>query len=127
MAEPAIEGVPVRPLSRRMSKRRVDDLILRSKGWLEFSATVAAIADETVKGDCFERLVQLYMQSAPHLVSHYRHVWLRSEVPGDVKLKLGLPDTDEGIDIIAETKYGAFHSCQAKFRANPLQALTMTR
>jgi predicted helicase len=47
-------------------------------------------------------------------------------VPVDVKFKLGLPDTDEGIDIIAETKYGAFHSCQAKFRANPLQALTMT-
>lgn len=50
---------------------------------------------------------------------------LRTEVPGDVKASLRLPDTDEGIDIIAETRYGEFHSGQAKFRTNPLQALTM--
>lgn len=80
----------------------------RIKGWTEFYASVVAIADETGKGDCFERLMQLYMQSAPHMVSHYKHVWLRSEVTGDVKITLGLPDTDEGIDIIAETHHGDF-------------------
>ena len=92
----------------RMSKRNIDNLILGSKGWTEFYASVVAIADETGKGDCFERLMQLYMQSAPHMVSHYKHVWLRSEVTGDVKITLGLPDTDEGIDIIAETHHGDF-------------------
>jgi superfamily II DNA or RNA helicase len=126
MVEPDIEGTTVRSPPRRMSKRRIDDFILRSKGWAEFYAGAAGIDDETDKGDCFERLVQVYMQSAPHMVSRYKHVWLRAEVPGDVKAILRLPDTDEGIDIIAETKYGEFHSCQAKFRANPLQALTMT-
>ena len=63
MAEPVVQGVAVRPPARR-TKRGIDDLILRSEGWAEFSAIVAAIADETVKGDCFERLVQLYMQTS---------------------------------------------------------------
>jgi hypothetical protein len=75
----------------RMSNRSVDNVILGSKGWTEFYASVVAIADETGKGDCFEHLMQLYMQSAPHMVSHYKHVWLRTEVPGDVKKALGLP------------------------------------
>jgi superfamily II DNA or RNA helicase len=119
-------GTNVRSARSRISKRSIDDLILGSKGWAEFYAFVAAIGEETDKGDCFERLMQLYMQSAPHMVSHYKHVWLRIEVPGDVKMVLGLPDTDEGIDIIAETHYGEFHSGQAKFRSNPIQALTMT-
>ena len=43
-----------------------------------------------------------------------------------MKIALRLPDTDEGIDIIAETHYGEFHSGQAKFRSSPFQALTMT-
>ena len=98
----------------------------QARRWRYRAASVAAIGDATDKGDCFERLMQLYMQSAPHMVSHYKHVWLRREVPGDVKMALLLPDTDEGIDIIAETHYGEFHSGQAKFRSNPLQALTMT-
>jgi predicted helicase len=109
-----------------MSKRAIDAFILRSKGWAEFYAGVAGIDDETDKGDCFERLMQLYMHSAPHMVSHYKNVWLRRDVPGNVKKLLRLPDTDEGIDIVAETHYGEFHSGQAKFRSNPLQALTMT-
>ena len=119
-------GTGIRSTALRMSKRSIDDLILGSKSWGEFHASVAATWDETDKGDCFERLMQLYMQSAPHMVSQYKHVWLRREVPGDVKMALLLPDTDEGIDIIAETHYGEFHSGQAKFRSNPLQALTMT-
>jgi len=126
MAESGIDGTTVQSPARRMSKRAIDAFILRSKGWAEFYAGVAGIDDETDKGDCFERLMQLYMQSAPHMVSHYKNVWLRRDVPGDVKMLLRLPDTDEGIDIVAETHYGEFHSGQAKFRSNPLQALTMT-
>jgi predicted helicase len=98
----------------------------QARRWRYRAASVAAIGDATDKGDCFERLMQLYMQSAPHMVSHYKRVWLRREVPGDVKMALLLPDTDEGIDIIAETHYGEFHSGQAKFRSSSLQALTMT-
>jgi superfamily II DNA or RNA helicase len=109
-----------------MSKRKIDALILASRGWPEFFAKVTALKNETDKGDCFERLMQLYMLSAPHMVSRYKHVWLRTEVPGNVKKALALPETDEGIDIIAETKYGEFHAGQAKFRTDPLQALTMT-
>jgi predicted helicase len=124
--EQASVATHVRSTAPRMSKRSIDDLILRSKCWRDFYASVAAIGDETGKGDCFERLMQLYMQSAPHMVSHYKNVWLRIEVPGDVKIVLGLPDTDEGIDIIAETHYGEFDSGQAKFRADPFQALTMS-
>jgi hypothetical protein len=78
-----------------MSRRAVDKLILASSSWPDFLAAVSAMANETDKGECFERLVQLYMQSAPHMVSRYQHVWLRAELPGDVKAALRLPDTDE--------------------------------
>ena len=64
----ASAGTGVRSTTSRISKRSIDDLILGSEGWAEFYAIVAAIGDETDKGDCFERLMQLYMQSAPHMV-----------------------------------------------------------
>jgi superfamily II DNA or RNA helicase len=119
-------GTLILPAAARMSRQSIDALILKSTGWDEFFAAASGLENETNKGDCFERLMQLYMQSAPHMVSHYKHVWLRTEVPGHVKMALDLPDTDEGIDIIAETKYGEFHSGQAKFRTDAWQALTMT-
>jgi hypothetical protein len=71
--QPLIEpDTAIGSAGRSMSRRSIDALILRSSGWPEFFEAVAALANETDKGDCFERLVQLYMQSAPHMVSHYK-------------------------------------------------------
>ena len=60
------------------------------------------------KGDNFEGLVKKYLQTAPEYRSKLTDVWLRTEVPADVREHLGLPKSkgDEGIDLIARTRDG---------------------
>jgi hypothetical protein len=55
-------------------------------------------------GALFERLTQLYLQTAPEYQTELRHVWALSEVPSDVRKQLNLPALDEGIDLIACTR-----------------------
>ena len=47
-----------------------------------------------------------------------------NEVPKRVRTKLNLPDTDEGIDLIAETAGKKYWAIQAKFRSDPDSRLT---
>ncbi len=76
------------------------------------------------KGDIFERIVQLYLQTHPEYQSTLQEVWLLNEVPAKVRTKLNLPVSDEGIDLIAKTKAGRYWAIQAKFRSNPDSRLT---
>ena len=78
------------------------------------------------KGLLFDRLTQLYLQTAPEYQTKLKNVWLLKEVPASVRQRLNLPDNDEGIDQIAETHGGEFWSIQAKFRSNTDGALTYT-
>jgi superfamily II DNA or RNA helicase len=45
-------------------------------------------------------------------------------VPNEVRARLGLPATDEGIDILAETHQGELWAIQCKFHSNPDRAVT---
>ena len=76
------------------------------------------------KGDVFERVVQLYLKTHPEYQSQLSEVWMLNEVPKRVRTKLNLPDTDEGIDLIAETTGKKYWAIQAKFRSNPDSRLT---
>ena len=53
------------------------------------------------KGDVFERVVQLYLKTHSEYQSKLSNVWLLNEVPKRVRTKLNLPESDEGIDLIA--------------------------
>jgi superfamily II DNA or RNA helicase len=81
---------------------------------------------EKQKGDLFEELVKAYLQLDPEYASKLKHVWLGSEVPQATARKLKLPDTDQGIDIVAETHEGEFWAIQCKYRQNTDQSLTWT-
>lgn len=80
------------------------------------------------KGDVFERLTQLYLQTGPEYVTKLRHVWWHNqgEVPERIRRKLNLPSPDEGIDLVAETRDGEFWAIQSKFRSNPNDPLLRT-
>jgi len=76
-------------------------------------------------GDTFELLVKYYLLTNPTYQSKLKNVWLLKEVKEVIKKKLNLPDQDEGIDIIAETKEGHFWAVQAKYRSDPNETLTL--
>jgi predicted helicase len=108
-------------LSRRSA---TEQIIKQSRDWSEFWDALLQINDTSQQGDAFERLTQLYLQAQLEYQSKLRSVWCWSEVPDEVRARLGLPATDEGIDILAETHHGDLWSIQCKFRSNPARAVT---
>ena len=76
------------------------------------------------KGAVFERLTQLYLQTAPEYQSELEHIWTLREVPPHVRKLLALPALDEGIDFIARTRHGKYWAIQSKFRSQHDKPLT---
>jgi superfamily II DNA or RNA helicase len=100
-----------------------DRLIGSCSSWSDFWLTVASLSEKQ-KGDVFERLVQLYLLTKPKYKTELAHVWLRLEVPPDIRRKLNLPTTDEGIDLVVQTRDEKFWAIQAKFKSDPEKAPT---
>ena len=61
-------------------------------------------------------LTKLFLELDPTYATKLRHVWLLRDVPMKVRAHLALPDTDQGIDLIAETHDGEFWAVQCKYR-----------
>jgi superfamily II DNA or RNA helicase len=91
----------------------VDRYIASCASWGEFYRRTRELS-EVDKGRAFERLVQLYLQTAPDYRTKLRDVWLAREVPADVRRAINLPLRDEGVDLIARTRDGEFWAIQAK-------------
>src|SRR5919112_4169934 len=108
-------------LSRRSA---TEQIIEHWRNWAEFWDALGQLSDTSQQGHAFERLTQLYLQTQPEYQSKLRSVWRWSEVPDEVRGKLGLPATDEGIDILAETYQGDLWAVQCKFHSNPDRAVT---
>ena len=92
----------------------------------DWTALHARLQEEPpkVQGEVFERLTQLYLQTHPEYRSQLRHVWRLREMPHRVREQLALPGTDEGIDLVAETREGKFWAIQCKFRSDTKKPLT---
>ena len=80
-----------------------DRFIASCKSWDDFWDRARKLSD-TEKGIAFERLTQLYLQTAPEYRTKLQHVWLLRDVPADIRRQLNLPGPDEGIDLIARTR-----------------------
>jgi superfamily II DNA or RNA helicase len=98
-----------------------DRFIAACKSWNEFFQQVKALPN---RGFVFERLTQLYLQTAPEYKTELQHVWLLREVPADIRKRLNLPAPDEGIDLIACTRRGEYWAIQSKFLSQSDKALT---
>ena len=74
----------------------------------------------TGKGDLFERLVQLFLLTAPQYKSKLSNVWWPKfeKLPKGVAEHLNLTFSDEGIDLIAKTNDGEYWPIQAKYESN---------
>ena len=99
-------------------------IIRSSNSWKELVENCKRLSNKE-KGDVFEHLVKLYLQTNAEYQSKLSNVWLLNEVPVTVKRKLNLPHADEGIDLIPETRDKKYWAIQAKFRSNKTERLTM--
>ena len=100
-----------------MAKSKIDNLISGCKSWSDFVALANAQENEKYKGDLFERLTQLYLQVFPTHRTKFKHVWWlnNGELPPKELGKLGIPERDEGIDLICKTYDGEYFSIQCKY------------
>ena len=84
---------------------RVDSFIASCPSWEVFYKRLKELSKGDM-GRIFERFVQLYLQTAPEYRTLLQDVWLLRDVPAQVRQKLNLPLSDEGIDLIARTRHG---------------------
>jgi predicted helicase len=89
-----------------------DRFIASCPSWDEFYRRASALSNDE-KGRRFERLVQLYLQTQPEYRTTLADVWLQRDVPADVRKAINLPHLDEGIDLIARERRGAYWAIQA--------------
>ncbi|MDA8872824.1 DEAD/DEAH box helicase family protein [Alphaproteobacteria bacterium] len=106
---------------------RIDTLISKCRSWDEFVELVNALpkTKNKEKGDLFERLTQVYLQTQPTYRSKLKNVYLLSDktIPEQLRTKLNLPDNDEGIDLVCETYSGEYWSVQCKYKSDQSAAL----
>src|SRR5215831_4869750 len=100
-----------------------DRFIASCNCWDDFWERASSLSN-TEKGIAFERLTQLYLQTAPEYRTKLQNVWLLRDVPPDVRRDLNLPAPDEGIDLIARTVGGEYWAIQSKFRSQRDTPLT---
>jgi predicted helicase len=107
-------------MARKMKAMQV---VKNSKSWDEFKEGLEPLGSKE-KGDAFELLTKYFLILNPTYATKLRHVWLYNEIPQKKRKHLGLPDRDQGIDLVAETKEGEFWAIQCKYREDEEKTLT---
>ena len=103
-------------------------IIQSARSWKDLNKILESYTKSNkskLAGDVFEYLTKLYLQTAPQYKSKLKKVYLEKEVPSSLRKKLNLPDTDEGIDLIAETNDKEYWAIQCKYRSNSNESLTI--
>jgi superfamily II DNA or RNA helicase len=104
-------------------KRTVKEVLLKCNSWQDFVSELAPLQKKQ-KGDYFEILTKLFLKLHPTYATKLSHVWLLKEVPAEIKKYLNLPDPDEGIDLVAETKDKKYWAIQCKYISDENKSLT---
>lgn len=63
------------------------------------------------RGTYFEYLARAYFQNEPTYQNEFKNIWMLADVPEEY----GIPKTDIGVDLVAETFTGELVAIQAKF------------
>ena len=92
---------------RREISLNIEGFIRSAKSFSGFFEKAKELTKKE-RGDTFERVVQLHLQSKPKYASELDEVWQLHEVPQDVRKHLKLPDADESIDLIAKHVDGSY-------------------
>lgn len=97
------------------------DIILKSNSWGNFNSNISDLS-ESEQGKVFENLCLYFFKVEPKFKILVDKIWNTKEsesIPIEIKEYINLPDTDEGIDYIIQTKQGKIWSVQSKFHTNP--------
>jgi superfamily II DNA or RNA helicase len=107
--------MPLHPKAREFAK---SGLFTGVKSFADLEKRIAAIPENKGKGDAFEQFVKAFLLLDPEYATKISDVWIHHEVPSAIRKKLHLPDSDQGIDLIAKTKEGEFWAIQCKYRTD---------
>ena len=103
-------------------------LLSSSSSWHELNKKLEELTKSgqaKFAGDVFENVCKYFLQTAPQYQTKLKNVWLLKEVKEELRRKLNLPSTDEGIDLIAETFDGKYWAIQSKYRSDSKDTLTI--
>lgn len=92
--------------------------------WLELKQLIDSNTLTVQKGNLFEYITKYYLLIEPIYQTKFKNVWLLKEVPNDVRKYLNLPDNDEGIDLIAQTKEDEYWAIQCKYRSDESSSIS---
>lgn len=92
--------------------------------WLELKQLIDSTRLTVQKGNLFEYITKYYLLIEPIYQTKFKNVWLLKEVPNDVRKYLNLPDNDEGIDLIAQTKEDEYWAIQCKYRSDESSSIS---
>ncbi|NCU87544.1 MAG: hypothetical protein EBV58_07065 [Actinobacteria bacterium] len=65
-----------------------------------------------------EKFVKAFLLLDPEYATKISDVWIHHEVPSAIRKKLHLPNSDQGIDLIAKTNRADRNACRQKYFAN---------
>jgi predicted helicase len=94
----------------------------KMNSWQEFVENQAPLKSKE-RGDQFELITELYLQIDPIYRTKLKHVWHESNLPQGVRLKLGLPTPEIGVDLVAESYSGEYWAIQCKYHHDPTENL----
>ncbi len=103
-------------------------LLSSSYSWSDLNKKLEELTKSNqskLAGDIFENVCKYFLQTAPQYQTKIKNVWLLKEVKEELRRKLNLPSTDEGIDLIAETFDGKYWAIQSKYRSDRKDTLTV--
>ncbi len=92
--------------------------IAKYKNWNTLKSNLLNNSEKKEKGHIFELLSKYYLLINPIYRTKLKDIWLLKEVPNNIKEYLNLPDNDEGIDLIAQTKDNEYWAIQCKYRTD---------
>src|SRR5262245_50295980 len=97
--------------------------ILRNcNSWQDFRASLTGFSKKE-KGDCYETLTEYFLRLDPKYATLLKNVWPQRKVPANIREYLNLPNPDEGIDLVAETKDGQYWAIQCKYLEDDYSSL----
>jgi superfamily II DNA or RNA helicase len=97
--------------------------LIKVKSWSEFVSLLAGLSEKE-KGNSFEELTLHYLRLHPTYATLLDTVWHQRNIPQEIRKKLNLPNTDEGIDLVARTKNGSYWAIQCKYHEDEEHSLT---
>lgn len=95
--------------------QQLKTIIDKCESFVEFEKTLINTKDEKHKGNMFEIFSYYLFKFHPNY--DFDNLYMYDCIPIEIKNKLGLPDIDKGVDILASSKE-KYYVIQCKFRSN---------